>query len=85
MDEKIEAEWSKSGEKVKEEYTRDGVKRLDGNAPLYSGLFISSFEKGEIAAGVEASLAGGAEGISIFDDASMTDERWKELGEALKN
>ncbi len=78
--------------------TREEVKSVKGQIPVYSGLFIckdwqhkdkvvdpenSGLLPSEIAKAVIGSMKAGAKGISLFTPGSMTEAHWKALDEVL--
>lgn len=64
---------------------RAGADLLAGTCPLYSGLFVPSLTPDELPAAVEASLRGGARGVSLFAAASMSDDHWKRFAEVNRS
>lgn len=67
------------------EQTETEIKSLNDAIPVYSGLFIPQLTPAEVAKAVEASIEGGASGVSLFSANSMTDEHWKSFRQAVKN
>jgi uncharacterized lipoprotein YddW (UPF0748 family) len=63
-----------------QEQVSKGVKSLSNRIPLYSGLFVPSLNPDELAQAVEASMKGGASGVSLFNAGSMTDAHWERFG-----
>jgi uncharacterized lipoprotein YddW (UPF0748 family) len=63
------------------EQTRKGVKSLSSRIPLYSGLFVPEMSPETLSQAVDASLEGGASGVSLFDARAMTDAHWKSFRE----
>lgn len=61
---------------LKDETAKE-VKSLNDRIPLYSGLFIPQLSPADLKKAVEASVSGGAKGVSLFLANSMTDEHWK--------
>lgn len=79
--------------------TKEETTSVEGQQPIYSGLFICSDWKrkeaikdpeghgllpSEIAQAIHNSIEAGAAGISLFTPSRMTDEHWKELEKAIK-
>ncbi len=63
--------------------TENGVKALPETIPLYSGLFAGHLLPKELPKAIEASLAGGAKGVSIFRAATMTNQHWASFCKAV--
>ncbi len=61
--------------------TREGVTTVE--QPVYSGLFVPAVDPQGLQALVEASLAGGAFGVSLFAADLMNDAKWKALAAAV--
>ena len=61
------------------EHTEKGIARLQDKKPVYSGLYIPSLNPKELQQAYEASLQGGAGGISIFSMNQVSEEHWKAL------
>lgn len=55
---------------------REGVERLPATVPLYSGVFIPALRPEELAPAVHASLAGGAQGVSLFSAQAASPKHW---------
>jgi len=64
-----------------EAMTREAVAAV--TAPVYSGLYVPPLDAAELRRTIDAALAGGAAGISIFSAAAMTPERWAVLKAAV--
>jgi len=64
--------------------TEKGVKGLNGNAPLYSGLSVMQLGTDGLAEAIKASYDGGANGVSLFNAQAMTAEQWNSFSSALK-
>ncbi len=60
-----------------EEQTAKGVKSLSSRIPLYSGLFIPDLNPEPLGRAVDASIAGGAGGTSLFSANAMTNAHWE--------
>lgn len=58
-----------------------GVELLPESVPLYSGLFVPALRPEQIPEAVRASIAGGAQGVSLFAAGSMSDEHWEKFAE----
>ena len=56
---------------------------LKASTPLYAGLFIPDLKPEELPLAVEASLKGGAKGVSLFDLGSMNDAFWEQFSKAV--
>ena len=67
-----------------ERATREGVSALGGRIPLYSGLYIPDLPPDDLRRAVERALAGGAQGVSIFETSQLTAEHWKQLSAAIR-
>ena len=67
-----------------QEQTAKGVKSLASRIPLYSGLFIPDLNPESLGRAVDASIAGGAAGISLFSASAMTDAHWKSFRQKAK-
>lgn len=65
------------------EQTKKGVQSLRGRMPLYSGLFVPSFNPEGLVKAVEAALQGGAEGIALFSAGAMTEDHWRQFQELV--
>lgn len=61
----------------------EGRAALDGQCPLYSGLFIPELTPDELIDAVDHARTGGADGVSVFDVGAMTDAHWTRLSEVL--
>jgi len=67
-----------------ERATREGVKALAGRIPLYSGLYVPDLPQGEdLARAARFALAGGADGICLFQGNALTPEHWQALTPVL--
>jgi len=62
-----------------EEATRKGVHALNGKFPVYSGLFVPEIPPNRLKDAVEAAFQGGAMGVTLFNENSMTDEHWQKF------
>ena len=67
-----------------ERATREGVTALGGRIPLYSGLYVPDLPPADLRRAVERALAGGAQGVSIFETSQLTPEHWKALAAAIR-
>jgi uncharacterized lipoprotein YddW (UPF0748 family) len=67
-----------------ERATREGVTALRGRIPLYTGLYIPDLPPADLGRAVGHALAGGAQGISLFQGNALTPAHWEEFKEALK-
>ena len=52
-------------------------------ARLFSGLYIADLPAEEFARTIDMALAGGADGVSIFEAGAMTDDRWALFAKAV--
>ncbi|MCA9735497.1 MAG: family 10 glycosylhydrolase [Deferribacteres bacterium] len=68
-----------------QEQTRIGVKALTKQTPIFSGLFVPSLSPEELKVAMENALAGGAQGVSLFNADSMTDSHWKIFQNTVKS
>jgi uncharacterized lipoprotein YddW (UPF0748 family) len=64
--------------------TEKGVRSLAGRAPLYSGILVFRLSPEELAKAVEASLAGGAQGVVLFPAQAMSEAQWRSFSQAIK-
>jgi uncharacterized lipoprotein YddW (UPF0748 family) len=62
-------------------YTEEAVATV--RKPVYSGIFVPPLGEEELARTVEMALAGGADGISIFEAAAMDEKKWKAVAALL--
>ena len=67
-----------------ERATREGVEALRGRMPLYAGLYVPDLTPPDLGRAVERALAGGAQGISLFQGDTLTPAHWKEFTAAAK-
>ena len=67
-----------------ERATREGEEALHGRMPLYTGLYVPELTPPDLGRAMDRALAGGAQGISLFQGDTMTPEHWKEFSAALK-
>ncbi|MEN7547410.1 family 10 glycosylhydrolase [Rapidithrix thailandica] len=63
---------------------KKGIKSLQHNQQLYSGLFVPSLKPEELEEAIQASLKGGAKGISLFSFGAVKEEHWNVLEKNLK-
>ena len=67
-----------------EEHTRKALERLNGKAPVYSGLFMPDIAPNQMEAAYQHALNGGAKGISIFALENTSEEQWMQLKNVLE-
>ena len=67
-----------------ERATREGVDALRGRIPLYTGLYVPDLPPADLGRAVKHALAGGAQGVSLFQGNTMTPAHWEEYSAALK-
>ena len=67
------------------EQTEKGVKSLSSRIPLYSGLFVPQLSSEGLAQAFDASLSGGASGVSLFSAGAMTGEHWKSFSQKARD
>ncbi len=67
-----------------EKATREGVVPLAGRIPLYTGLYVPDLPPADLGRAVEFALAGGAQGITLFQGNTLTPAHWEEFSAALK-
>ena len=67
-----------------EKATRDGVEALRGRIPLYTGLYVPDLQPAALAEAVRRALAGGANGVSLFQGDMLTPEYLKALAPVLR-
>lgn len=67
-----------------EEHTRKALERLQGKAPVYSGLYMPDIEPHQMEAAYQHAITGGAKGISIFALENTSPEQWEMLKKALE-
>ena len=65
--------------------TEKGVRLLASDIPLYSGLFVPQLSPDGLAQAFDASIAGGARGVSLFSASAMTDEHWRSFSQRVKS
>jgi len=66
-----------------ERATREGVQALAGRIPLYSGLYVPDLPPADLARAARFVIAGGADGICLFQGNSLTPEHWQALTPVL--
>jgi len=66
-----------------ERATREGVTALRGRIPLYSGLYVPDLPPADLARAARFALAGGADGICVFQGNTLTAEHWQALTPVL--
>ncbi len=59
--------------------TREGTGALSGRIPLYSGLYIPALSPDNISQAVQYAMAGGAAGVTFFNERTMTRRFWKNI------
>lgn len=64
---------------------REGVTALGGRLPLYAGLYVPDLDPAALAEAARRALAGGADGIAVFEGVGTTPEHWAALGAILNN
>jgi len=67
-----------------ERATREGVQGLAGRIPLYTGLYLPDLPPADLARAVERAIAGGANGISVFEGSMLTPDYLKALAPVLR-
>jgi uncharacterized lipoprotein YddW (UPF0748 family) len=67
-----------------ESATREGVNALGGRIPLYTGLYVPDLPPSDLGRAIGCALAGGAQGISLFQGNTLTPAHWEEVSAALK-
>jgi uncharacterized lipoprotein YddW (UPF0748 family) len=67
-----------------ERATREGVEALGGRIPLYTGLYVPDLPPADLARAARYGLAGGANGICVFQGNTLTPDHWKALTPVLK-
>jgi uncharacterized lipoprotein YddW (UPF0748 family) len=68
-----------------ERATREGVTALAGRVPLYSGLYVPDLPPDDLRRAAAHALAGGAQGVSIFETSQLTPEHWRAVSEAIRD
>ena len=63
---------------------REGVTALGGRLPLYAGLYVPDLNPAGLAEAARRALAGGADGIAVFEGVGPTPDHWAALGEVLR-
>jgi uncharacterized lipoprotein YddW (UPF0748 family) len=66
-----------------ERATREGVVALAGRIPLYSGLYVPDLPPADLARAARFAIAGGADGICLFQGHTLTPEHWQALTPVL--
>ena len=64
--------------------TREGVAALGGRIPLYSGLYVPDLPPRELARAAALALDAGANGVSLFEGRTLTQEHWRALTSVIK-
>ena len=59
--------------------TREGTEALNGKFPFYSGLFIPALTPDNISEAIQYAMAGGAAGVTFFNERAMDRKFWKNL------
>ena len=67
-----------------ERATREGVSALGGRMPLYAGLYVPDLTPDALGSAVDCALAGGAQGISLFQGNTLTAAHWEAFTAAVK-
>jgi uncharacterized lipoprotein YddW (UPF0748 family) len=67
-----------------ERATREGEDALRGRIPLYTGLYVPDLAPDALGRAVDYALAGGAQGISLFQGNTLTPAHWAAFTEAIK-
>jgi len=67
-----------------ERATREGVEALGGRIPLYTGLYVPDLPPADLARAARYALAGGANGICVFQGSTLTPDHWKALTPVLR-
>lgn len=67
-----------------EEHTKKALTRLNGKAPVYSGLYMPDITPNQMADAHQHALNAGAKGISIFALENTTEEQWASIRKTLK-
>lgn len=67
-----------------ERATREGVEALGGRIPLYTGLYVPDLPPDDLARAARYALAGGANGICLFQGNTLSADHWKALAPVLK-
>ena len=62
-----------------ERATREGVEALAGRIPLFTGLYVPDLPPAELARAARFAIAGGANGICLFQGNTLTPEHWRAL------
>ena len=68
-----------------EKATREGVNKLSGKFPLYSGLFVPELNPDDLVNAVNSAIKGGAKGVSLFTGKTPEDKHWKAWRKAMAN
>jgi uncharacterized lipoprotein YddW (UPF0748 family) len=61
--------------------TGDGVAALNGQIPLYSGLFVPELNPDELLEAIKSAVDAGAGGYALFHGEIISEEHWHLLGE----
>jgi uncharacterized lipoprotein YddW (UPF0748 family) len=67
-----------------ERATREGVAALGGRIPLYSGLYVPELTAPQLAEAATRAIAGGAQGICVFQGNTLTPAHWEALSATLR-
>ncbi len=67
-----------------ERATREGEDALRGRIPLYTGLYVPDLTPDALGRAVDCALAGGAQGISLFQGNTLTPAHWAAFTAAIK-
>ena len=63
---------------------REGVTALGGRMPLYAGLYVPDLDPAGLAEAARRALAGGADGVAVFEGVGTSPAHWDALAEALR-
>ena len=64
---------------------REGVTALGGRLPLYAGLYVAELTPDDLAEAARRALAGGANGVVVFEGVGTSEAHWSALGAALRS
>jgi uncharacterized lipoprotein YddW (UPF0748 family) len=74
--------YNKGVDWIKEE-TEKGVRSLRGRLPLFSGIMAPRLDAQEFTQAIEAGLAGGANGVALFQAGAITEDQWQIFRRAI--
>lgn len=66
-----------------EEATKECVDALNGKYPIYSGLYIPEIPINRLRDAIRAAFMGGANGVTLFNENSMSKEHWIEFADLM--